>query len=60
MSQKISIKVEKVSVKKVNTNLFISAFYKNEKVNKSFDDILGDMLRRALKTDSMTHSHSRQ
>ena len=52
MSQKILIEVKKVSIEQVNTSLFISAIYKNEKINKSFDDLSGNTLKNALETDS--------
>ncbi len=52
MSQNISIKVEKVSIKKVKTSLFISGKFKDEIVNKSLDDLLGSTLKNAFNTDS--------
>ncbi len=60
MSQKISIKVEKVSLNKVSTSLFISAVYKNEKMSKSFDDLLGDTLKSATKTDSFKGDYGKK
>ena len=52
MSQNIAIKIEKVSIEKLKTSLFISGKYKNQKVNKSLDDLLGTTLKNAFSTDS--------
>ena len=60
MSQKISIKVEKISINKLNTSLFITAVYKNEKMSKSFDDLLGDTLKSAVKTDSFKGDYGKK
>ena len=52
MNKKILVEVKKIAIDKINTNLFISSVFKNEKVIKSLDNIFGKTLEVAIKTDS--------
>ena len=52
MSQKLLFELKNISIDKVNTSLFISSVFKNEKVNKSFHSLFGKTIESAIKTDS--------